>query len=413
MQLRSLGDKSASTPQDVARIFMKPGVWRHRLSLGAAATVLRPLTILSKAQPRVALGQVHRILIFEPGALGDMVLLTPFLHALRAHLSQARITLVGRADAGELLLESGLIDEWIPVQIPWAADKPRWKVNIPFSPAWLSLLRTVFQLRKSQFDLAFAAGWNCDLRSNFLLWLAGARRRVGYGYVGGDFLLTDVVQPDLEHPHVVERGLHLLEHIGVPVLRHDEGLRIAPEDQRDSAELLARHGIVSDDLVIGIHPGAGSPIREWGFERFAEIAHRMTELFGAKVLWFSDPAKPGPVPAELNIVPLALPFRLFRAALPHCRLFVCNDSGPMHVAAALKVPVVAIFGAQRPEWFGPWGEYHRVVIRNDIWCRPCADHCLWKEPHCLRLISVAQVMEAITEAMGSLTDTKTSVDTGR
>src|ERR1700747_1833825 len=106
MQIRSHGDKSDSTSQEVARIFMKPGVWRHRLSLGAATTLLRPLTILSKSQPSVGLARVHRILVFEPGALGDMVLLTPFLHAVRAHLSQARITLVGRTGASSLLLES-------------------------------------------------------------------------------------------------------------------------------------------------------------------------------------------------------------------------------------------------------------------------------------------------------------------
>jgi ADP-heptose:LPS heptosyltransferase len=271
------------------------------------------------------------------------------------------------------------------------------------------LLRSVLRLRERRFDLAFTAGWNCDLRSNFLLWLAGARRRVGYGYVGGDFLLTDVAQPDLEHPHVVERSLHLLEQIDIPVLRDDDCLRIPPEDEQYAAKLIAGHGIVSEDLLIGIHPGAGSPIREWGFERFAEVARKVIELFDAKVLWFSDPAKPSAVPVNLNVVPLALPFRQFKAVLPHCQLFVCNDSGPMHVAAGLKVPVVAIFGAQRPEWFGPWGEQHKVVIRNDIWCRPCADNCMWKEPYCLRLISVDQVMKAVNETIARLTDAKASV----
>jgi len=102
-----------------------------------------------------------------------------------------------------------------------------------------------------------------------------------------------------------------------------------------------------------------------------------------------------------NIIPVSLPLRQFLAVLSRCRLFVCNDSGPMHMAGALGVPVVAVFGPTQPEWFGPLGSRHRVVIRRDVWCRPCADHCLFEEPYCLRLIPVEQVMEAVTEVMES------------
>jgi heptosyltransferase-2 len=165
--------------------------------------------------------------------------------------------------------------------------------------------------------------------------------------------------------------------------------------------------------MVAIHPGAGSAIREWGDDRFAEVARAVIDRFGAKVLWFVDPGKPRPVPPGLEVIPLSLPLGQLAAVLSRCRLLICNDSGPMHVAAALKVPVVAVFGPQRPEWFGPYGEGHRVVIRHDIWCRPCGDDCRWKEPHCLRLIPVEQVINAAKQTLNEMTPVCRSVEAGK
>jgi heptosyltransferase-2 len=371
--------------EQIARILLKPGAWHHRYSISALEAVLWLLLWFFKTPPVTGLG-VNRVLVYELGALGDIVLLAPFLHRLRAHLPTARIVVAGRPGGGSLLFEQGLIDEWIPL-------------DIPSSLSWLRLFRRAFGLRKRQFDLAFAVGWRGDFKGNLVIWLAGARRRVGYGYAGGGFLLTDVVPPDLSRPHVADRNMQLLDHLGLPPLRDGDILGVSPQDEEFAAELMAKHGIAREDLVIGVHPGAGSRAREWGVERFAEVARAAAEKFGAKILWFSDPVKPEPAPANLEAISLTLPLRQFAAVVYRCHVFVCNDSGPMHLAAALKVPVVAVFGPQRPEWFGPYGEGHRVVIRNDIWCRPCGDQCRWKEPYCMRLIPVEQVMHQVEDVL--------------
>lgn len=357
---------SRTGKEQVARIFLKPGVWRRRISIGGLEAVLRLLSWFLKA-PAATGSVVRSILVFDPGGLGDMVLLAPFLRSLRAHLPAAHIAVAGRTGAYSLLLEQGLMDEWIQVRIPWGQTLPSLKKNNSVSLTWMNFFRDAFGLRKKRFDLAFASGWSGDIRGNVVIWLAGARQRVGYGYGGGAFLLTDVVQPDLARPHVADRNLQILEHIGFPILSSRKVFRETPEEEESAAELLSRHGITKDDLVVGIHPGAGSEIREWGDERFAEVAKRVVDQFGAKILWFSDPRKPRKVPAGVDVVPVALSLRQFISVISRCKLFICNDSGPMHVAAALTVPVVAVFGPQRPEWFGPRGEEHRVVIRNDIW----------------------------------------------
>jgi heptosyltransferase-2 len=90
------------------------------------------------------------------------------------------------------------------------------------------------------------------------------------------------------------------------------------------------------------------------------------------------------------------------AVLSLCRLLICNDSGPMHLAGLLGVPVVAVFGPQRPEWFGPRGARDRVVMRPEFWCRPCFDYCIFDEPYCLRTITPGQVVRAANEVMTEL-----------
>lgn len=399
-------DQKNNTTKDrerLAQTFLKPLATRYRLFLGIADTILRPMALHFPARSSAESGSSENILIFDPGLLGDMMMLVPFLQNLAAYYPKSRICLFGRPGVADTLLAKGLIHELLPVSIPWGHQASRWKRNNPLSFNWLRFFKNVYGLRNRHFDLGFASGWGGDLRGNFVLWLAGVNKRVGYGYAGGKYFLSDIATPDLGRPHVVDRNLQLLSHLGIPVVPFHEALPLAENVEESVKGLLTQHGISSQDLIIGIHPGAGAKIREWGDERFAEVANRLTSRFGAKVIWFVDPHKPKPLPKGLNVVPLSLSLSELEAVLSNCKLFICNDSGPMHLAAALKVPVVAIFGAQRPEWFGPWGEGHRVVIRNDVWCRPCADNCIFDEPHCLRLISVDQVMNQAEQALKNLT----------
>lgn len=386
-------------PEHSARIFLRKSVRSYWLPIRLFDLALRPAIALLGPREIAQGREPSKIMVFDPGVLGDMIMLAPFLLNLRAQFPLARVTLAGRPGVGVLLLDRGLVDELVEVQIPWAIHAHIWKRHNPFSARWRHFWRDLYALRRKRFDLAFAAGWSADVRGNLAIWLAGARRRVGHGYGGGKSLLTDVVTPDLSRPHVADRNLQLLEHLGLPIVTEGELLSISGRDQERASTFLATQGISANDLLIGIHPGAGSALREWGDERFAEVAKTVATKFGARILWFCDPVRPKPVPNGLDAVPVKLKFQQFAAVLSHCRLFICNDSGPMHVAAALKVPVVAVFGPQWPEWFGPRGPGHRVVIRNDIWCRPCGDQCRWKEPYCLRMIQVDQVMREVDAAL--------------
>jgi heptosyltransferase-2 len=140
-------------------------------------------------------------------------------------------------------------------------------------------------------------------------------------------------------------------------------------------------------------------VRRWGDDKFAEVANVLLQDTNVTVLWFSEPGADTPPLPHMRCHPVTVEFRKFLSILARCQLLVCNDSGPMHMANLLRVPVVAVFGPQNPTWFGPQGPQDRVVIRPEMWCRPCFDYCIFDQPYCLRAISPEQTMTSVREAL--------------
>jgi len=412
-QLPTLCDVDQSK---AAAIVIKKYWGRRRLATQIFEHFLRPFVRFSKSGKKVELDQVKRIAVFEPGSLGDMVMLIPFLQSLRAHFPEAKIFFLCRqggkkkgqeyasinpASIETLILAQGYVDEIIPLPVPWLLDVSVWSKYNPVSLYWARFVLRLGQLRVKHFDLAFPGG-RSDIRANLVMWLTGAKRRVGYGYAGGDFLLTDVVTPDMQRPHQTELSLQLLEQLGKEPIRGKQLLRISVEDELFAEKYLRELGITPDDLVVGIHPGSRVPTRQWGAAKFLQIAERIVNHHQAKVIWFGEPG--GPVVAIQNkkIIVASFPLRQFLAVLSKCHLLVCNESGPMHLASAVDVPIVSVFGSGFPEWFHPLGDEYRIVIRRDMWCRPCADNCIFDQPYCLNLISIDQVMCEVEIAIESL-----------
>lgn len=342
----------------------------------------------------------RKILVVEYWNLGDLAILVPFLRDLRQSFPQARISLLLGPGLTCFLEGQGLVDEFIPVHVPWARHFHRWRKYNPFSLDWISLARSFLALRKRRFDWAFTG--RMDVRDNFVLWLIGAQRRIGYGIGGGACFLTDNVMPDDSRAHRVDAWLHLLEAINV-LPGHDlNGFRLNKADLCYTRSLLRDLGIPSHSLLIGVHPGAGNAVRRWGNDRFAEVARRVLSDTRVRVLWFSEPGDASATPLLEHCHKVNTDLRRFIAVLSHCRLLICNDSGPMHLANLLNVPVVAVFGPQRPEWFGPRGLRDRVVIHPEFSCRPCFDHCIFDQPYCLRAIATDEVYAAVQYQMDEL-----------
>ncbi len=395
---------------------------RKRLLIRALEIFLLPLVRLAAWLGPTELpgagGPARKILVVEYWQLGDAILLLPFLQNLRKHYPQSEIFWLGNPRVLPLLKGQGLVDRVIPVRVPWAQHFSRWRKYNPFSRLWIEFARVLLQLRREQFDLALSG--RMDIRDNFLLWLSGARRRVGFGVGGGSFLLTDVAAPDLAHPHRSYSWMRLLEHIGCPLLETRARLRLSSDQKEAAAQFTFAHAISEEEIVIGFHAGARIATRGWGASNFISVLDELRRDFPVRILWFEEPAtaNAGPDPGN-SAIRVALPLDGFLAVLSSCDLLICNDSGPMHMAEALGVPVVAVFGPTQPAWFGPTDPASKAVFRPEFWCRPCFDYCQFDEPYCLRSISVESVSEAASLATQSIARRKairareTEVHTGK
>ena len=407
IQIKKSADLGNITSQsaDVASLgtLVKFGPWKRRI-IRLVEAIARPVVaLLDRFNPTPSSrlsGDVRDILVVEYWNLGDIVMQSPFLINLRIQYPSARIVLLTSPKVVPLIANQELVDEIIEVCVPWAQHYSRLRKYNPFSPLWLHLYRMLHALRARHFDLAFSA--RADLRDNFMLWFINARRRVGYAFGGGGYFLTDRVVPDLRNPHFSNRWIRLLEHLGKPILERQPRLHLTNEERQAARKLLLDRGVRTGDFLVAVHPGARSLTRQWGEANFIEVAERLLQKFPIKIIWFQEPGQHALAPAGSDVVPLSLPLREFMAVLSECGVFICNDSGPMHMATALNVPVVAVFGPTEPAWFGPLGPDNEIVIRSGFWCRPCFDYCIFDQPYCLRTININDVYQAAEKSLSAL-----------
>ncbi|MGI9043813.1 MAG: glycosyltransferase family 9 protein [Gemmatimonadaceae bacterium] len=306
---------------------------------------------------------ISNVLVLEPWYIGDVVLATPILRAIRRQYPEARLTLLGAAHAEELLRHSGLADEVMIADLPWTAKSAKYD---PRRYDWRVMRDLIAKLRHRRFDLTIDA--RMDLRSNLMTFLTGAPRRVGYDFGGGAFLLTDAVAADPDRRHRVDDWLELMRpleaHAGSISTSGSEGLEpylaVSEAERDEAAARLREAGINPGEPVIAVHGGAGDARRRWPRPSFEKVAERLAADHGARVIWFLEPE------ADETAIPVATAafrtsLREMMALLTHCNLFLCNDSGPMHIADALGVPVVAVFLTGNPVWHRPYRKNQLVV----------------------------------------------------
>lgn len=302
--------------------------------------------------------------------IGDVVLTIPFLAQLRAIFADAEITLLGRPYAAEILTGTGLVDRFIEADLTWKTEGRSFN---PLHYDWAELLRVVPVLRERKFDLAFQC--RPHAREYALLALSGARRRVGYAKPGWGRTLTDSIafgESDLQKK---DAWLRLLEPFGGSREIEIPTLSVSSDEQLWATEFLRTNGADPSNLLVAIHPGASVPEKRWPLDRFAEVARDLTGRKNVGVLGFIEPGGYGSALADIEgVIPAQVELRQMIALLSRCDLLVCNDSGPMHIAGALGVPTVAIFGSGINRQFAPLGGRHELVTagRGGAGDRPAA-----------------------------------------
>jgi len=290
-------------------------------------------------------------------AVGDVILSTPVLPNLRAAFPDARI---------DFLVERSCRDA---VEGNEAVDRV-----IAFDKRGMNGARMLLELRRARYDMVIDLFGNP--RSALMTFASGARYRVGYDFRGRSYAYNIVVKPRGAEVHNVEFNLDALRRIGVPVLPASPHFPLSAGDREFARREAERLGLTGR-LAIGFNPGTNRPAERWPAERFGGLGRLLASRFGARICVFWGPGeKPlaDEIAARIGEAAVVAPptsLKLLGAMFERCSLVVSNDSGPMHIAAALGAPTVGIFGPVNPLLQGPYGEKARFVRKEGLSCLGC------------------------------------------
>lgn len=345
---------------------------------------------MSPLLPALPSGAVAKIMVRMPNWIGDAVMATPALHAVRGAFPDALITVVANPLVAELFSHHPDCDQVL-----------RFDKRGDHGGAG-GLWRFCRQLRQERFALAILL--QNAFEAAAMAVLAGIPRRAGYRTDGRGLLLTaGVAAVDKKHGlHHVDYYLHMLRQLGIDAGERRLRLALTPGEQAAAGERLG-----TGDWV-AINPGASyGAAKRWIPERFAAVADGLTEEFGVRIVLTGGPGEMDigrDIERAMRVAPVNLigrtSVRELMAVLAHCRLVVTNDSGPMHVAAAFGVPLVAVFGPTDHTTTSPLAENCRIV-RSGAECSPCMLRECPTDHHCMTDVTAAAVIAAARPLLGA------------
>lgn len=341
------------------------------------------------------LPNIEKILIIRADGIGDLLNSTPAIALLRQNYPSAEITVLARPLNASVLLGNPDVDRVLVFD--------RQKEHRSFT----NKLHFYHSVRSEQFDLVVAmqtATW-----SHQVAFLSDAPYRLGRYQKRFKSTLTHAWRGKYRkgETHEVDRNLEL-----VRLICQGEGTRqlvfnLSPDEIANAEAHLVSLGIEDNAFLIGIHPGGSSYDKRWPEKQYAELADRLVDHYNATTLLLH-----GPDEIELTrniqetmqsnaIVHAPNTIRELGGLLSRCDLVVCNDSGPMHLAAALNVPTVAIFGPTDHVAWRPMSE-NASIVRRDMPCWPCSAHKCKIGWECTKKLPVEMVWESITTGRRAL-----------
>ncbi|MBW1999489.1 MAG: lipopolysaccharide heptosyltransferase II [Deltaproteobacteria bacterium] len=332
---------------------------------------------------------IKKILVRSTNWVGDVVMSLPALEAIGKNFPDSEIIVLARPWVTPLLKNHPAVHG---------------VMTLSKQGRLLSDMREVFristEIRDQDFDLAIL--FQNAIQAAIIAFLGGVRNRVGYNTDGRGFLLTHPVRrkSEVQKLHQVEYYLGILRGMGWDAETRDPVIFLDEEDTQRAWAILSSVGAGRDECVLGVSPGAiYGPAKRWPAERFAAVADRAAENWGARILIFGSKGEKDVCSRvkehmEHEAIDLCGKTTLGEAIglIKACDFFLTNDSGLMHVAAALGVPLVAIFGSTNPRTTGPRSQRAKVVTHNAD-CAPCLRKECPRDFHCMLDIGPEEVWE--------------------
>ncbi len=365
---------------------------------------VRQLPVDTTATPSRA-----RILLIRPDHLGDVLLATPSMRALRAARPSAEIHALAGPWSADVLEPCEALDRVLTLPFPGFSRSPNASLRSPYQLAWA----TARQLRGIRYSAAVILRpdhwWGA-----LVAWMAGIPIRVGYDLPDVAPFLTQALPRHAEH--AVLQNARLIERLTNTAL-DESSLRlaftVASEDRAWVEATLQNAGLREGKRLIIIHAGAGSLVKHWEPERWAIVADRLAHQADARIVLTGGEAEmqlTQAIAGHMQETPIMLAgetrIGTLAAVLERAALAIGPDSGPLHLAAAVGTPTVALFGPADPVEFRPWGATQQhIVLTSDIGCRPCRildwnGDSLENHP-CVRDITAERVVEAAHRALSA------------
>ena len=335
--------------------------------------------------------KINKIIIFSPNWLGDTVISTALVSSIKKEFPSSLIVIAANKYVYPLWAGNPLVSEILRCEV-------RGVEGI------ISYVKLLLKLKKYRFDLAIILP-HC-FRYALFSFLAGIPLRAAYNVGYRKALLTHSLDytDSLRAEHILENYLAVLDSIGIKLRERKLFLNVKPENGKKADDLLKANKIKSERLIIGIGPGAVyGEAKRWPKERFAELItllgkEERAHIFvftgtGEKILgdWLRRHTE-NPSVVFIHDYPLAEVMSLIK----RCALFIGNDSGLGHIAAALDIKTISIFGSTSPRWTAPCGK-NNITIYKQLSCSPCFTRkCRLGHCFCLASISAGEVMEAVS-----------------
>jgi heptosyltransferase II len=339
------------------------------------------------------------ILVWLPSPMGDGILCTPALRAIRDYFKTSKITYIANKIVREILTPSAFNDSWLNL----SSDNP---------------ITIALQLKKRRFTHAILL--KNSFASALAVLLAGIHQRIGYAREKRDLLLTDKIYPPrlpngkYAPNSMIDYYLAIAGKLGADITNKKMDLFIDPQDEKNMREKLPEIAGATGPVIILVPGGAFGPSKLWPAERFAKAADKLIDDFNAMVIISVAPiaaekeiaekictlskygasAKENKIEGNLiNLAQRNISLGQLKPLFAAADLVITNDTGPRHIAAALRRKVVTIFGSSNPAWTET-GYENEIKIISNVECAPCQQKVCPKEHQCMTAISVDEVLTA-------------------
>jgi heptosyltransferase-1 len=344
------------------------------------------------------------ILIVKLSAIGDVIHTLPALNAIRNHYPNANITWLVEEDAAPLVQGHKALDRVI------VSKRKRWLKALRSVSFWDTVQEIcgfIKALRDTRYDMIL--DFQALLKSGILIAIARGRRKIGFGkglehmehsYV---FLNERIPAVDMEI-HALSRGMMLLHAVGIPTNEVEYKLPVSDYDRKKIDELMKQHGINGEKPLIAINPVAKWETKLWPNKKFSELADMLIDRYDMKIV-FTGGIKDY---STIQVIMSSMKDRAINfagkttltelaALYEKAALVISTDTGPMHLAAAMGTPVVALFGPTAPWRTGPYGTGHQVITAG-LECSPCFKRRC-ETTNCMYQISMDQILDGVQKVL--------------